>query len=135
MVFQSYALYPHLTVYDNIAFGLRLQKLKKNEIDRRVQEVARILGVEQLLKRKPRALSGGQRQRVAMGRAHRRGLPGWRHESSACSLRFPFDTAKTAFERQEHLQIGHVLTPSIITSWVAPKQATHQPDLQGFQAL
>jgi multiple sugar transport system ATP-binding protein len=69
MVFQSYALYPHLTVYDNIAFGLRLQKLKKSEIDRRVQEVARILGVEQLLKRKPRALSGGQRQRVAMGRA------------------------------------------------------------------
>jgi multiple sugar transport system ATP-binding protein len=69
MVFQSYALYPHLTVYDNIAFGLRLQKLKKNEIDRRVQDVARILGVEQLLKRKPRALSGGQRQRVAMGRA------------------------------------------------------------------
>jgi multiple sugar transport system ATP-binding protein len=69
MVFQSYALYPHLTVYDNIAFGLRLQKLKKNEIDRRVQEAARILGVEQLLKRKPRALSGGQRQRVAMGRA------------------------------------------------------------------
>ncbi|MFL5937427.1 MAG: ABC transporter ATP-binding protein [Gaiellaceae bacterium] len=69
MVFQSYALYPHLTVYDNIAFGLRLQKLKKNEIDRRVHEVARILGVEQFLKRKPRALSGGQRQRVAMGRA------------------------------------------------------------------
>ena len=69
MVFQSYALYPHLTVYDNIAFGLRLQKLKRREIDRRVQEVARILGVEQLLKRKPRALSGGQRQRVAMGRA------------------------------------------------------------------
>jgi multiple sugar transport system ATP-binding protein len=69
MVFQSYALYPHLTVYDNIAFGLRLQKLKKREIDRRVQEVAQILGVEQLLERKPRALSGGQRQRVAMGRA------------------------------------------------------------------
>src|SRR3954469_12400597 len=69
MVFQSYALYPHLTVYDNIAFGLRLQKLKKNEIDRRVHGVARILGVEQFLKRKPRALSGGQRQGVAMGRA------------------------------------------------------------------
>jgi multiple sugar transport system ATP-binding protein len=69
MVFQSYALYPHLTVYDNIAFGLRLQKLKKREIDRRVQDVAQILGVEQLLERKPRALSGGQRQRVAMGRA------------------------------------------------------------------
>jgi multiple sugar transport system ATP-binding protein len=69
MVFQSYALYPHLTVYDNIAFGLRLHKMKKDEIDRRVQDVARILGLEQLLKRKPRALSGGQRQRVAMGRA------------------------------------------------------------------
>jgi multiple sugar transport system ATP-binding protein len=69
MVFQSYALYPHLTVYDNIAFGLRLHKMKKDEIDRRVQDAARILGLEQLLKRKPRALSGGQRQRVAMGRA------------------------------------------------------------------
>ena len=69
MVFQSYALYPHLSVYDNIAFGLRLQKVKKDEIDRRVQDVARVLDVEQLLKRKPHALSGGQRQRVAMGRA------------------------------------------------------------------
>src|SRR5262249_58077936 len=69
MVFQSYALYPHLNVYDNIAFGLRLHKMKKAEIDRRVHEAARILGLEQFLKRKPRALSGGQRQRVAMGRA------------------------------------------------------------------
>ncbi len=69
MVFQSYALYPHLTVYDNIAFGLRLRKEPKDEIDRRVNETARILGLEQYLKRKPRALSGGQRQRVAMGRA------------------------------------------------------------------
>ncbi len=69
MVFQSYALYPHLTVYDNIAFSLRLHKMKKDEIDRRVHEAARILGLEQFLKRKPRALSGGQRQRVAMGRA------------------------------------------------------------------
>ncbi len=69
MVFQSYALYPHLNVYDNIAFGLRLKRLKKDEIDRRVQEAARILGIELFLKRKPRALSGGQRQRVAMGRA------------------------------------------------------------------
>src|SRR6266513_1882910 len=65
MVFQSYALYPHLSVYDNIAFGLRVKKIPKAEIDRRVQEVARILGIEQFLKRKPRALSGGQRQRVA----------------------------------------------------------------------
>jgi multiple sugar transport system ATP-binding protein len=69
MVFQSYALYPHLSVYENIAFGLRLKKEKKDEIDRRVNEAARILGLEPFLKRKPRALSGGQRQRVAMGRA------------------------------------------------------------------
>ena len=69
MVFQSYALYPHLTVYDNIAFSLRLRKEKKSEIDRRVKEAARILDLEALLDRKPRALSGGQRQRVAMGRA------------------------------------------------------------------
>src|SRR6202795_752272 len=69
MVFQSYALYPHLTVYDNIAFGLRIKKLPKEEIDKRVQNAAKILGLEQFLDRKPRALSGGQRQRVAMGRA------------------------------------------------------------------
>ena len=69
MVFQSYALYPHLTVYDNIAFGLKLRKEKKSEIDKRVHEAATILGLEPFLKRKPRALSGGQRQRVAMGRA------------------------------------------------------------------
>jgi multiple sugar transport system ATP-binding protein len=69
MVFQSYALYPHLTVYDNIAFGLRLRKTPKDEIDKRVKEAARILGLEQFLDKKPRALSGGQRQRVAMGRA------------------------------------------------------------------
>ncbi len=69
MVFQSYALYPHLSVYENIAFGLRLKKVKKGEVDRRVQEAARVLGLEPFLKRKPRALSGGQRQRVAMGRA------------------------------------------------------------------
>jgi multiple sugar transport system ATP-binding protein len=69
MVFQSYALYPHLTVYDNIAFGLRLRKTSKAEIDRRVRETARVLGLEEFLQRKPRALSGGQRQRVAMGRA------------------------------------------------------------------
>jgi multiple sugar transport system ATP-binding protein len=69
MVFQSYALYPHLTVYDNIAFGLRVQKVPKDEIDKRVQEAAQILGLQDFLKRKPRALSGGQRQRVAMGRA------------------------------------------------------------------
>lgn len=69
MVFQSYALYPHLSVYENIAFGLKIKKLDKGEIDRRVQNAAQILGLEQFLHRKPRALSGGQRQRVAMGRA------------------------------------------------------------------
>jgi multiple sugar transport system ATP-binding protein len=69
MVFQSYALYPHLSVYDNIAFGLRVKKVPKGEIDKRVNDAARILDLEPFLKRKPRALSGGQRQRVAMGRA------------------------------------------------------------------
>ena len=69
MVFQSYALYPHLTVYDNIAFSLRLRKMPKDEIDRRVREAAHVLGIDAFLDRKPRALSGGQRQRVAMGRA------------------------------------------------------------------
>jgi len=69
MVFQSYALYPHLSVYDNIAFGLKLAKVPKDEIDKRVQKAAKVLGLEPFLKRKPRALSGGQRQRVAMGRA------------------------------------------------------------------
>jgi multiple sugar transport system ATP-binding protein len=69
MVFQSYALYPHLSVYDNIAFGLRVKKVPKDEIDRRVKDAARVLDLEPFLKRKPRALSGGQRQRVAMGRA------------------------------------------------------------------
>jgi len=69
MVFQSYALYPHLSVYENIAFGLKVKKVPKNEIDRRVKDAAHVLGLEPFLKRKPRALSGGQRQRVAMGRA------------------------------------------------------------------
>ena len=69
MVFQSYALYPHLSVYDNIAFSLKLHKVAKEEIDKRVRDAARILDLEPYLKRKPKALSGGQRQRVAMGRA------------------------------------------------------------------
>ena len=69
MVFQNYALYPHMTVYDNMAFGLKLRKVPKAEIDEKVREAARILDLEKLLDRKPKALSGGQRQRVAMGRA------------------------------------------------------------------
>lgn len=69
MVFQSYALYPHMSVYDNMAFGLKLRKTPKDEIERRVQEAAKILGITQLLDRKPKQMSGGQRQRVALGRA------------------------------------------------------------------
>ncbi|MEM1211969.1 MAG: sn-glycerol-3-phosphate ABC transporter ATP-binding protein UgpC [Planctomycetota bacterium] len=69
MVFQNYALYPHMTVYKNMAFGLKLRKFPKVEIDKRVREAAEILGIEALLERKPKALSGGQRQRVALGRA------------------------------------------------------------------
>ena len=69
MVFQNYALYPHMSVYDNMAFGLKLRKTPKDEIDRKVHDAAKILDLEHLLDRKPKALSGGQRQRVAMGRA------------------------------------------------------------------
>ncbi len=69
MVFQNYALYPHMSVYDNMAFGLKLRKFPKPEIQQRVREAAEILGIQELLQRKPRALSGGQRQRVAVGRA------------------------------------------------------------------
>ncbi len=69
MVFQNYALYPHMSVYDNMAFGLKLRKVPKDQIDKQVHEAAKILDIEHLLDRKPKALSGGQRQRVAMGRA------------------------------------------------------------------
>jgi len=69
MVFQNYALYPHMTVFENMVFGLEIKKVEKPEINRRVNEAARILDIEKLLDRKPRALSGGQRQRVAVGRA------------------------------------------------------------------
>ncbi|MDX8363349.1 MULTISPECIES: sn-glycerol-3-phosphate ABC transporter ATP-binding protein UgpC [Bacillaceae] len=69
MVFQNYALYPHMNVYDNMAFGLKLRKTPKAEIEKRVNDAAKILGLEEYLKRKPKALSGGQRQRVALGRA------------------------------------------------------------------
>ena len=69
MVFQNYALYPHMTVYENMAFGLKLKKIPKDEIDRKIKEAAKSIGIEMLLDRKPKALSGGQRQRVALGRA------------------------------------------------------------------
>src|SRR6202048_3831680 len=69
MVFQNYALYPHMSVYDNMAFGLKMRKFERAEISKRVQAAAEILGIQNLLARKPRQLSGGQRQRVALGRA------------------------------------------------------------------
>src|SRR5689334_3495806 len=69
MVFQNYALYPHMSVYDNMAFGLKMRRFRRAEIDQRVQEAAEILGIGNLLRRRPRQLSGGQRQRVALGRA------------------------------------------------------------------
>ncbi|HPJ15852.1 MAG TPA: ATP-binding cassette domain-containing protein, partial [Spirochaetota bacterium] len=69
MVFQNYALYPHMSVYENMAFGLKMRKVPKDEIDKRVKEAAQILHIENLLSRKPKQLSGGQRQRVALGRA------------------------------------------------------------------
>ena len=69
MVFQNYALYPHMNVYENMAFGLRLRKFPKDQIDKRVRDSAKILQIEHLLERKPKELSGGQRQRVALGRA------------------------------------------------------------------
>ncbi len=69
MVFQNYALYPHMTVFDNMAFGLKLRKYSKDEIKKRVEEAAQILGLTEFLQRRPADLSGGQRQRVAMGRA------------------------------------------------------------------
>ena len=69
MVFQAFAVWPHMSVYENMAFGLKLRKFSKEEIDKRVHEAARILEIEQYLDRKPKALSGGQRQRVALGRA------------------------------------------------------------------
>ena len=69
MVFQSYALYPHMNVYENMSFGLKTEKLEKNEIDKKVKDAAKTLQIEDLLERKPRQLSGGQRQRVAIGRA------------------------------------------------------------------
>ncbi len=69
MVFQSYALYPHMSVYDNMAFGLKMRKFPKPEIDQRVREAAQMLGIQELFARKPRQISGGQRQRAAVGRA------------------------------------------------------------------
>src|SRR5690606_27114588 len=99
MVFQNYALYPHMTVYDNMAFGLRLRKMSDDEIDRRVQEAARILEISEYLDRRPKALSGGQRQRVAMGRAIVR-------ESSAFLMDEPLSNLDAKLRVQMRSEIG-----------------------------
>jgi multiple sugar transport system ATP-binding protein len=103
MVFQNYALYPHLTVFDNMAFSLRLKRANKAEIKRRVHEAAQILGLEQLLERKPRNLSGGQRQRVAMGRAIVR-------EPQAFLMDEPLSNLDAKLRVQMRAEIGRIQT-------------------------
>src|ERR1700752_1228 len=101
MVFQSYALYPHLSVYDNMAFGLKLRKVPKEEIKRRVNEAADVLGIRELLERKPRQLSGGQRQRVAVGRAIVR-------EPKAFLFDEPLSNLDAALRVQMRVEIGEL---------------------------
>ena len=93
MVFQNYALYPHMTVYDNMAFGLKLRKVPKDEIDKKVREAAKILDLEKLLDRKPKALSGGQRQRLTIARALVRNPEILILDDSASALDFATDAA------------------------------------------
>jgi len=106
MVFQSYALYPHMTVYDNLAFGLRNKKVPKNEIDRRVQEGAKILDLDTLLQRKPKQLSGGQRQRVALGRAIVREPAVWLMDEPLSNLDAALRVATRAEILKLHQRVG-----------------------------
>lgn len=101
MVFQSYALYPHMTVRNNIAFGLKIAKMPKEEIERRVGEVAKVLEIEHLLDRKPRALSGGQRQRVAIGRAIARNPVAFLFDE-------PLSNLDAALRSQMRLELAHL---------------------------
>jgi multiple sugar transport system ATP-binding protein len=110
MVFQSYALYPHMSVYDNLAFGLKLRKTPKADIDRRVKEAARILGIENLLDRKPKQLSGGQRQRVALGRAIVREPKVFLMDEPLSNL----DAKLRVATRAEISKLGHRLETTII---------------------
>ncbi len=110
MVFQNYALYPHMTVYDNMAFGLKLRKLKKDDIQRRVQDAARILGLEDYLERRPKALSGGQRQRVAMGRAIVREPAVFLFDEPLSNL----DAKMRVEMRKEILQLHHRIKTTMI---------------------
>ncbi len=106
MVFQNYALYPHMSVYDNIAFGLKLRSVPKAEIDRRVSEVAELLGLAQLLKRKPKELSGGQRQRVAVARAIAREPAVFLMDEPLSNLDAKLRIQARAVLRKIHLRIG-----------------------------
>src|SRR2546423_12065279 len=109
MVFQSYALYPHLSVYENIAFGLRLKKMSKQEIDQRVERASQLLGLTEYLKRKPRALSGGQRQRVAMGRAIVR-------EPAACLMDEPLSNLDAKLRVQMRAEIAKLQSDLGVTT-------------------
>ena len=106
MVFQSYALYPHMTVYDNLAFGLRNKKVRKTEIDRRVREAATTLDLESLLQRKPKQLSGGQRQRVALGRAIVREPAVWLMDEPLSNLDAALRVATRAEILKLHQRVG-----------------------------
>ena len=106
MVFQNYALYPHMTVYDNMAFGLKLRKYSKEDIDKRVQEAAEILGLKEFLDRKPADLSGGQRQRVAMGRAIVRDAKGFLMDEPLSNLDAKLRVSMRAEIAKIHRRIG-----------------------------
>src|SRR3954453_1996596 len=110
MVFQSYALYPHMSVYDNMAFPLQMQRMKKPEIDKRVRNASRILGLDNFLSRKPRALSGGQRQRVALGRAIVRSPKVFLFDEPLSNL----DAALRATTRNELIKQQHELGTTTI---------------------
>lgn len=110
MVFQNYALYPHMTVYDNMAFGLKLRKYKKDEIDKRVREAAQILGLTEFLERKPADLSGGQRQRVAMGRAIVRDAKVFLMDEPLSNLDAKLRVSMRAEIAKIHRRIGSTIT-------------------------
>jgi multiple sugar transport system ATP-binding protein len=106
MVFQSYALYPHMTVFDNLAFGLRNKKVPKDEIDRRVREAGKMLDLENMLQRKPKQLSGGQRQRVALGRAIVREPAVWLMDEPLSNLDAALRVATRAEISKLHQRVG-----------------------------
>ena len=115
MVFQSYALYPHMSVYDNMAFGLKLRKVPKAEIDKKVKEAAELLGILQFLDRKPKQLSGGQRQRVAVGRAIVRSPSVFLFDEPLSNL-----DAKLRVETRANCQAGSASA----SRWAAPSCAS-----------